>query len=94
MIAEESVPAFAPGVKLRFDQAREAWVLLAPERMFELDETGVEILKLVDGQRSAGAAADDLAARFQAPREMILADVVAFLQEFADRGVIRDRAQP
>jgi pyrroloquinoline quinone biosynthesis protein D len=94
MIAEDSVPAFAPGVKLRFDQARDIWVLLAPERMFELDETGLEILKLVDGQRSIGAAADDLAARFQAPREMILADVIAFLQDFADRSLIRDGARP
>jgi pyrroloquinoline quinone biosynthesis protein D len=89
MITEASVPAFAPGVKLRFDKARDAWVLLAPERMFSLDETSVEILKLVDGARSAGAAADDLAARFQAPRELILTDVIAFLQDLADKGAVR-----
>lgn len=89
MITEASVPAFAPGVKLRFDKARDAWVLLAPERMFTLDETGVEILKLVDGARSAGAAADDLAARFAAPRDLILGDVIAFLQDLADKGAVR-----
>lgn len=89
MITEASVPAFAPGVKFRFDKARDAWVLLAPERMFALDEVGAEILKLVDGQRTAGAAADDLAARFQAPRELILADVIAFLQDLADKGALK-----
>ncbi len=89
MIDEASAPAFAPGVKLRFDKAREAWVLLAPERMFALDEVGTEILKLVDGARTAGEAADDLAARFQAPRDLILADVIAFLQDLLDKGAVR-----
>jgi pyrroloquinoline quinone biosynthesis protein D len=89
MIAEPSVPSFAPGVKFRFDKARDAWVLLAPERMFSLDEAGTEILKLVDGARTVGAIADDLAARFQAPREAILTDVEAFLGELADKGAVR-----
>lgn len=89
MITEQTVPAFAPGVKLRFDKAREAWVLLAPERMFALDEAGTEILKLTDGVRTAGEIADDLAARFQAPREVILADVIGFLQGLAEKGAVR-----
>jgi pyrroloquinoline quinone biosynthesis protein D len=89
MISEQTAAALAPGVKLRFDKAREAWVLLAPERMFALDEAGVEIVKLTDGMRTAGEIADDLATRFQAPREVILADVIVFFQDLADNGAVR-----
>jgi pyrroloquinoline quinone biosynthesis protein D len=46
-----SVPSFRRGVKFRFDAVREAWVLLAPEKLFMPDEIAVEILKLVDGAR-------------------------------------------
>lgn len=89
MITEQTVAALAPGVKLRFDKAREAWVLLAPERLFALDEAGVEILKLTDGLRTAGEIAGDLAARFQAPQDVVLADVIGFFQGLADKGAVR-----
>ena len=80
---------FAPGVKLRFDETRQAWIVLAPERLFMPDEHATEILKLVDGTRSAAAIVDDLAARFDAPRATIEADVLEMLQDLVDRGVLR-----
>lgn len=89
MITEQTVPSLAPGVKLRFDKTRNAWVLLAPERMFALDEPGVEIVKLADGARTAGGIADDLASRFDAPREAVLSDVIAFFQELIEKGAVR-----
>ncbi len=85
---EQAVPRFRPGVKLRFDPVRKAWVVLAPERLFLPDEQAVEILKLVDGARNLGAIADDLAARFAAPREIIIADVGAILGDLAEKGAI------
>ena len=75
-----SVPAFRRGVKFRFDTVRGAWVLLAPEKLFMPDEIAVEILKLVDGARTIDAIVEDLAARFDAPRDEIAADVVAALE--------------
>ncbi|RAK50940.1 pyrroloquinoline quinone biosynthesis peptide chaperone PqqD [Phenylobacterium deserti] len=89
MITAQSQPALSRGVKLRFDQAREAWVLLAPERMFALDQPSTEILKLVDGERTVEAISDDLAARFNAPRDVILADVVTFLEDLRQKGAVR-----
>jgi pyrroloquinoline quinone biosynthesis protein D len=80
---------FAPGVKFRFDQTRQAWIVLAPERLFMPDEHAAEILKLIDGQRSDEAIIDDLAARFAAPRDTIAADVREMLQDLVDRGVLR-----
>ncbi|AZI37682.1 coenzyme PQQ synthesis protein D [Caenibius tardaugens NBRC 16725] len=89
MIVEDAVPRLGAGVKFRFDKVRDAWVLLAPERLFQPDEIAVEILKLVDGARTIASIADTLASRFEAPRELILTDVVTLLQDLADKGVIR-----
>ncbi|MGC8524212.1 MAG: pyrroloquinoline quinone biosynthesis peptide chaperone PqqD [Acidibrevibacterium sp.] len=84
----DSVPRFRPGVKFRFDPVRSAWVVLAPERLFLPDEQAVEILKLIDGVRSLGAIADDLAARYAAPRETIATDVAAMLGDLAEKGAL------
>jgi pyrroloquinoline quinone biosynthesis protein D len=83
-----SVPALGRGVKFRFDEVRQSWVLLAPERLFVPDEQAVEILKLVDGVRSLGVIIDDLADRFKAPRELIARDVATMLGDLADKGAI------
>ena len=80
---------FAPGVKFRFDDTRQAWIVLAPERLFMPDEHAAEILKLIDGARTADAIIDDLATRFDAPRATIAADVLEMLQDLVDRGVLR-----
>lgn len=84
-----SIPAFRRGVKFRFDAVRDAWVLLAPEKAFVPDEIAVEILKLVDGTRSIDAIVDDLAARFEAPRDLILTDVITTLEDLSARGAIQ-----
>lgn len=89
MIGDDVVPRFGAGAKFRFDKVRDAWVLLAPERLFQPDETAVEILKLIDGVRNMGVIADLLAARFNAPRDLILTDVLALLQDLADKGAVR-----
>ena len=86
---DESVPRFAPGMKLRHDAARDRWTVMGPERMFLPDETALEVLRLVDGARSVDAIIDSLAARFAAPREEIGADVLAMLADLAGKGVVR-----
>jgi pyrroloquinoline quinone biosynthesis protein D len=83
------VPAFRRGVKFRFDHVRDAWVLLAPEKLFMPDEIAVEILKLVDGSRSIDGIVDDLAARFDASRDLIGTDVVAALEDLSMRGAVQ-----
>jgi pyrroloquinoline quinone biosynthesis protein D len=83
-----SIPRLGRGMKLREDKARGQWVLLGPERMFVPDEVALEVLRLVDGVRSVDAMADDLAARFAAPREEIFADVTAMLDDLSARGVV------
>jgi pyrroloquinoline quinone biosynthesis protein D len=84
----DAIPAFNRGFRLRHDQVRGAWVVLAPERLFLLDEPAVEVLKLVDGARSIPAIVDELAVKYNAPRELIAADVQAMLQDLAEKGAI------
>ena len=83
------VPAFNRGFRLRHDAVRDAWVILAPERLFLLDEPAVEVLKLVDGARSVAEIVDALAAKFNAPRETIAADTEAMLHDLVIKGAIR-----
>lgn len=78
----------ARGMRLREDTARDRWVVMGPERLFVPDEIALEILRLLDGSRSVDAVIDDLAARYDAPREAIGKDVLALLRDLAGRGVV------
>jgi pyrroloquinoline quinone biosynthesis protein D len=89
MSDEASAPRFRRSVKFRFDAVREAWVLLAPEKLFMPDEVAVEILKLIDGKRTIAEIADNLAARFDAPRDVIVADVMVTLNKLSQRGAVQ-----
>jgi pyrroloquinoline quinone biosynthesis protein D len=80
-------PRLPRGVRLRNDTVRKRWVLLAPERIFEVDEIGVEILKRCDG-RSLDQLLTDLAAAFAATPDDIRADVERFLNDFAQKRIL------
>ena len=88
VISEDSVPAFAPHVRFRFNQQRRQWVVLAPERLLVPDDTSVEILKHLDGKTSVAAIVDALCAKYNAPREVIGRDVTELLQGLADKGFV------
>lgn len=88
IVAEDSVPTLARGTRLRYDEARQRWVLLVPERVMAPDEIAVEILQLCDGQRSVADIIDHLAAAYAAPRDEISTDVIAMLQDLAGSGFV------
>jgi len=87
-ISEESVPRLPPGVKMRFDQRRDQWIVQAPERVFVPDPVALEVLKRCDGTASVAKIVEDLAEAFQAPRDVILRDVTELLQDLADKAVM------
>ena len=87
-VSETSRPILARHAKLRFDETRKVWVILAPERVLAPDETAVEVLQLCDGVRDVAAMVDQLAEKYAAPREAILTDVIAMLQDLADKGFV------
>jgi pyrroloquinoline quinone biosynthesis protein D len=88
MVGSTSVLKLAPHIVFRFDETRQRWIMMAPERLMLPDEQAVEILKLVDGQASVDGIVDALAAKFNAPREEIAGDVTDMLQDLADKGCL------
>jgi pyrroloquinoline quinone biosynthesis protein D len=89
-VSEQSRPVLPRHAKLKFDETRRVWVILAPERVLAPDEIAVEVLKLCDGERSVGQMVDLLAEKYAAPREAIATDVVAMLQDLADKGFLTE----
>ena len=53
-VTEATVPTLPRHVKLRHDEARERWIMQAPERVLVPDETALEIVRLCDGEVSIG----------------------------------------
>lgn len=89
-ITEESRPVLVRHAKLKFDEARQVWVILVPERVLAPDEIAVEILQLCDGVRKVDQIIDVLAAKYTADREMIGTDVVAMLKDLAEKGFLAE----
>jgi pyrroloquinoline quinone biosynthesis protein D len=89
LITEASRPALPRHIKMRHDAGRGRWIVLAPERVFEPDETAVAVLKLCNGERSVSDIAAVLSHDYQAPLEVITRDIVAMLQDLADKGVLK-----
>ena len=87
-VEEASRPVLPRHAKLKFDESRQVWVILAPERVLAPDEIAVEILQLCDGQRSVADIVDLLAVKYNAPRTDIGTDVIAMLQDLADKGFL------
>jgi pyrroloquinoline quinone biosynthesis protein D len=89
-VSEASRPVLPRHAKLKFDETRQVWVILAPERVLAPDEIAVEVLKLCDGVRSVAEMVDELAAKYTADRTAISTDVVAMLQDLADKGFLTE----
>jgi pyrroloquinoline quinone biosynthesis protein D len=89
IVTEDSRLRLPRHIKLRHDEGRGKWLVLAPERVFEPDEISVEVLKQCDGERTVKDIAEVLAADYQAPVDVILNDITVMLQELADKGVLK-----
>jgi pyrroloquinoline quinone biosynthesis protein D len=89
-VSELSRPVLPRHAKLKFDETRQVWVILAPERVLAPDEIAVEVLQLCDGIRSVGDMVDLLAAKYVADRGAIATDVIAMLQDLADKGFLTE----
>src|SRR6059058_1451224 len=89
-VSEASRPVLPRHAKLKFDETRQVWVVLAPERVLAPDEIAVEVLKLCDGVRSVADLIEQLAAKYAAPRDAISTDVIAMLQDLADKGFLTE----
>ena len=89
-VSEASRPKLPRHARLKFDETRQRWVILAPERVLAPDEIAVEVLQLCDGVLSVELMIDQLAEKYAAERGAIATDVIAMLQDLADKGCLVD----
>ncbi len=87
-IESQARPRLPKGVKLKRDEVRGRWTLLAPERIFEIDATAATVLELCDGERDLAAIVAELAKRYTAPAALIEKDVVAMLADLKAKRVL------
>lgn len=85
-VGADAVPRVAPKARLQWDDARGRYVLLYPEGLVALNETGVEILKLCDGTRSVTGIVAALKQCYDAAG--VDQDVAAFLDGLAAKGLV------
>ncbi|HVM82441.1 MAG TPA: pyrroloquinoline quinone biosynthesis peptide chaperone PqqD [Candidatus Binatia bacterium] len=87
-LALESFPRLAPGVRLKFDETRQQWIVLAPERVLVPDETALEVLQRCDGATRLDALIDDLARSYDADRGEITTDVQELLNGLIEKRLL------
>jgi coenzyme PQQ biosynthesis protein PqqD len=87
-VLSDAVPRLPRGVRLRRDEVRDQWLLLAPERVLHPDPIAVAVLERCDGVRTVDAIVDDLATAYAAPRETIEADVKKMLADLQAKRVL------
>ena len=81
-----SVPSLWRLARLEFDAVRQQRVLLYPEGVVLLNDTGAAILDLCDGRRSVAEIAKTLGEQYHCDVE---ADVLEYLSGLAERGLLR-----
>jgi pyrroloquinoline quinone biosynthesis protein D len=77
----------ARGVRLRREDDGSAR-LLVPEGIIDLNETAAATLALADGVRTFEDIVATLAERYDAPPDVVAADVRELLDTFAERGYV------
>ncbi len=85
MPAAEAVPALWRLARLDHDRVRGCPVLLYPEGVVLLNESGAAILELCDGHRSVSGIAAELGRRYGAD---VRGDVAEFLDDLAARELV------
>ena len=85
-LTEASVPALWRLARIDFDPVRNQRVLLYPEGVVLLNNTGASILELCDGQRSIADIAALLRERYHVE---VTADVIEYLTQLVDRDLVR-----
>jgi coenzyme PQQ biosynthesis protein PqqD len=81
-----SVPVLWRLARLEFDAVRQQRVLLYPEGVVLLNETGAAILDLCDGRRSIEDVAAILGERYHSD---VTNDVIEYLSQLHERELVR-----
>ena len=85
-ITTATIPALWRLARIEFDQVRQQRVLLYPEGVVLLNDTGAAILELCDGRRSIAEIAAVLGERYHSD---VTTDVLEYLSQLAERELVR-----
>lgn len=94
LITPLSRPGFTRYTRLHEDCARNRFVLLAPERAYELDPISLEVLQNIDGLTTINNICQNLSEKFTAPLEIITRDVLQLLQGLSDKRLLQEGRNP
>jgi pyrroloquinoline quinone biosynthesis protein D len=84
-ITTAAIPALWRLARIEYDQVRQQRLLLYPEGVVLLNDTGAAILELCDGQRSIAEIASVLGERYHCD---VTADVLEYLSQLVDRDLV------
>ena len=88
LVAASAIPKFERGVRLKHDIVRERHVVLGPEILIELNQTGTAIMNQIDGTSSITEIVDRLAQQFEINPQDIGQDVAEFCTSMMLRRVL------
>jgi pyrroloquinoline quinone biosynthesis protein D len=89
LVSPQSVPSLPKHVRIQYDPVRQAFAVLSPEKVFWPNDISLDILRRCDGRSTVGHIIADLAADYDAEQEAVAADVIAFLQEWSDKLLVK-----
>ncbi|MDX8514482.1 pyrroloquinoline quinone biosynthesis peptide chaperone PqqD [Mesorhizobium captivum] len=89
VVSLRSVPSLPKHVRIQYDPVRQDFAVLSPEKVFWPNEISLDILRRCDGQSTVGHIIADLAADYDADQEAVAVDVIAFLQEWSDKLLVK-----
>lgn len=79
-------------MRLQFDNVRQKWVVLVPERVLWPDEISVDILERCDGKQDIASIVSGLATEYGADISEVETDVLEFLQGWSDQRLLSSEA--
>ncbi|MBZ9810482.1 pyrroloquinoline quinone biosynthesis peptide chaperone PqqD [Mesorhizobium sp. BR1-1-9] len=89
LVSLRSVPFLPKHVRIQYDSVRQAFAVLSPERIFWPNDISLDILRRCDGRSTVGEIIAGLATDYEAEEAAVAADVIAFLQEWSDKLLVK-----
>lgn len=89
LVSPLSRPFLPKHVRLQYDPVRQAFAVLAPEKVLWPNDVSLDILRRCDGQATVSEIIAGLAQEYNADAADVSDDVVAFLQEWSDKLLVR-----
>ena len=88
LLATSAIPKLERGIRLKHDIVRERHVVLGPEMLIELNQTGTAIMNQIDGSSSINEIVNRLAQKFEVNPQDISKDVAEFCTSMMLRRVL------